>query len=924
MNGNTIEIPCGDLSPRTADGTDFGEVRADGTVAQQFFSIWNRGHDTLALTGNPLIQIGGTHAADFAVSSIPDASIEVGSYDSFTIHFTPGGVGLREATLIIPNNDPDENPYVFAIQGTGILPEIAVWGNGYEITDNDSSPRSADGTDFGELSAYVETCQRTFMIHNTGTADLHLTYVPIYIELPSSPWFDVTGLPTSPVQPGGSTSFTITYAPCSAGVHDQIVSIRNDDSDENPYTFTIRGTCVTPEMRVTGNDNWIFNGNTFTAYDDLTEFGCVRVSAPLIHTFAIKNTGTELLTLTGNPPVQTSGPAAAQFQVPRTPALSVATNGVSTDFDLRFAPSSGGRMTATVEIPSNDPGSNPYTYAVAGWGLQDILDQEPVSGITATNAYVFDIVSWDWACMTLTPLSGFFDLNVYKGEQFYNGALGMSTHTLQTTDFVVLNGHLLGSGAHAAKIYGPAAGSYLVECETYVPDLTVGTTYSQYAFEANDRADMYEVNLQGGTCYRIRVESQSTDTVLYLFSPRKKSATSLDCHAFSDRGGVGVYEQIEFNAMDAGFYGILVVDQEGMGGGYDISVRTGPEINISQGLAPGGCQIANGDDSPCVEDGTDFGVTPVNNVSPLSTFVIENTGVANLMLTNTPAVRFTGADAAAFNVFQAPSEIIIEPEDYTEFRLRFSPHDSGMRTATVNIANNDGDKNPYTFAVRGFAAHQLTLDEPKAFTGVPEYANFNGEGWIAVGAKWLVSPLDLRLSASSNTTWTEEYATSDLPGNVTEFIARNLPEGASSHYIKLNGDAGDSAMEIDSDWSELVPDVSRQITMSDFDVMEMFGIELTAGTTYLAAIDVAGFLGDLDMSLFILRPDRTCGSRTDCDWSACPSVGADRAEVSFTAPVSGRYIVIVTHESDQSHTCNLLIKEKARNTGTVIKLSCVF
>jgi hypothetical protein len=41
---------------------------------------------------------------------------------TFQVTFTPSATGLREATLSIANNDGDENPYNFSIQGTGATP----------------------------------------------------------------------------------------------------------------------------------------------------------------------------------------------------------------------------------------------------------------------------------------------------------------------------------------------------------------------------------------------------------------------------------------------------------------------------------------------------------------------------------------------------------------------------------------------------------------------------------------------------------------------------------------------------------------------------------------------------------------------------------------------------------------------------------
>ena len=62
-----------------------------------------------------------------------------------------------KATISIANDDSDENPYTFTIQGTGTgidSPEIAVKNDsGVLIPDNDTSPSAADGTDFSSVDA---------------------------------------------------------------------------------------------------------------------------------------------------------------------------------------------------------------------------------------------------------------------------------------------------------------------------------------------------------------------------------------------------------------------------------------------------------------------------------------------------------------------------------------------------------------------------------------------------------------------------------------------------------------------------------------------------------------------------------------------------------------------------------------------------
>ena len=58
---------------------------------------------------------GGLHAG-CVDSGQPDSP---GNSATFTVTFDPSATGLRTATISIANNDCDENPYDFAIQGTG-------------------------------------------------------------------------------------------------------------------------------------------------------------------------------------------------------------------------------------------------------------------------------------------------------------------------------------------------------------------------------------------------------------------------------------------------------------------------------------------------------------------------------------------------------------------------------------------------------------------------------------------------------------------------------------------------------------------------------------------------------------------------------------------------------------------------------------
>ena len=121
VQGGGQSIDDDDTMPATADDTDFGELHFSIQAKTNTFTIANSGADTLNLTDNPRVTIGGTHASDFTLAT--DATSPVasgGGTTSFVITFDPGDIGVRSATVSIANDDPDENPYNFTIQGTGV------------------------------------------------------------------------------------------------------------------------------------------------------------------------------------------------------------------------------------------------------------------------------------------------------------------------------------------------------------------------------------------------------------------------------------------------------------------------------------------------------------------------------------------------------------------------------------------------------------------------------------------------------------------------------------------------------------------------------------------------------------------------------------------------------------------------------------
>ena len=125
IRGGGNIIANGATTTNGLNGTAFG-TQTLGSNTSNTFTIFNRGGLNLNLTGAPLVQITGAAASDFVVTAFPTTPVTAESSTTFIITFTPSYAGTRTATVSIANNDSDENPYTFVVDGTGDCPVAAV------------------------------------------------------------------------------------------------------------------------------------------------------------------------------------------------------------------------------------------------------------------------------------------------------------------------------------------------------------------------------------------------------------------------------------------------------------------------------------------------------------------------------------------------------------------------------------------------------------------------------------------------------------------------------------------------------------------------------------------------------------------------------------------------------------------------------
>jgi YVTN family beta-propeller protein len=173
IEGNFIEIVNRDVTPSVSDFTDFGITAVANNTVEKTYTIRNVGDAALTLSATPKINLSGTHAADFNVVNLPASSITASGSTTFSIRFDPSAAGLHSAIVSISNNDNDENPYTFAIQGRGTLP-LTVTGLTAQSKEYDSNT-TAIFTGTATLSGLISGDNVTLGGAPTGTfTDTHV------------------------------------------------------------------------------------------------------------------------------------------------------------------------------------------------------------------------------------------------------------------------------------------------------------------------------------------------------------------------------------------------------------------------------------------------------------------------------------------------------------------------------------------------------------------------------------------------------------------------------------------------------------------------------------------------------------------------------------------------------------------------------
>ncbi len=688
VKGNNTTITDGDVTPSATDHTDFGNANTGGGTVVRTFTIENTGTGNLTVTG---ITMSGADAALFTVGTLTPASpIIAGGSATFTVTFAPTTTGLKTATVNIANNDCDEGTYDFAVQGTG-----TTVSNIRYVTQSGAGAK--DGTSWS--NAYGEAEFQPNL--NTAVAGLEFwvasgTYKPgatrtTSFGIPSgvSVYGGFAGTETSRLQKNSVANVTILSGD---------IGTAGDITDNSFHVIYITGMTNITLDGFTIRDGYANGGNP-----NDRGAGIRLENSSTVTLDSLKMTNNEATTAGGGG-IELGGVVNINLQ------NSTLQNNISGVFGGGIYVFNG----LSITVSKCDFISNVADYS--GGGIHNegtmivnncrfILNTGIGGGVanvgstTINKSYFYNNQSLNGGSGAFQNLGGTSTLtncvlannkalhatNIGSGGVVLTGTVNLTNCTLSenttaSTTSPNGNGVYVLSGATAnlknTIVWGSAAMQIINEGTiNYTNSLVKGETLTC----PNKTADPLFINPADPHGTDNIFGTSDDGLMISISSPAKNSGTNTGAPA-DDVVGTS---RPQGTTVDMGAYEVVEAATVGV-----------PEMNVRGNSIT----ITDGDATPSLTDHTDFGNANTGGGNVVRTFTIENTGTDNLTVSG---ITMTGANATLFTVGAlTPASPIIAGGTAT-FTVTFTPTTAGLKTATVNIANNDCDEGTYDYAVQG-------------------------------------------------------------------------------------------------------------------------------------------------------------------------------------------------------------------------------
>ncbi|MEW6419944.1 MAG: choice-of-anchor D domain-containing protein [Nitrospirota bacterium] len=245
--GTGIGIPNISVTPTSYN---FGNVNLGSSSSPITFAVSNTGSANLVIG---TISITGTDASQFSKQNDTCSGQTLAPSSSCTINvvFSPASKGSKNASLLIPSNDPDTPTLNVPLSGIGVgIPNISVIPISYN---------------FGNVNVGSSSTPQTFTVSNTGTGDLIIGTISFAGTDASHFGKQSDNCSGQTLAPSSNCTLQAVFTPTSAGSKSANLTIPSNDPDTPTLNVPLSGTGV-QTIAVTvpnGGESWEA-GTTYT------------------------------------------------------------------------------------------------------------------------------------------------------------------------------------------------------------------------------------------------------------------------------------------------------------------------------------------------------------------------------------------------------------------------------------------------------------------------------------------------------------------------------------------------------------------------------------------------------------------------------------------------------------------------------------
>lgn len=392
------------------------------------YTISNSGNFDLSL-GSAVIPASTNCTVN--ITTQPASTVATGATSNLVLSVTPTAAGAWSFSVSLPNNDADENPYLWTIYGVAqastsvsLTPVADTWLNQgsadtnygtaatFSIHDRNNNRRHGllrfDLTSI-PADATVQSATLSLVKNNavTGTTNIvaaaaswtesgtgSATWNNMSANIGATSFGSVnvtaSGTNNIPLNPAGIAAlqswvntpvnnFGFGLTTTVAGAPTNFIEFHSKESGTSAnhpkLTVVYTQNPQVAEMEVTRGGNAMADGGSDSIAVSIPGSGTAL-------TYAIANLGNAPLSLTT--PISVSGAINCTVLVTAQPASSVAA-GNTTQLLVTVTPGTPGAWSANLSIANNDPNENPYNWSIAGTASGGFLISYNANNATTGN-----------------------------------------------------------------------------------------------------------------------------------------------------------------------------------------------------------------------------------------------------------------------------------------------------------------------------------------------------------------------------------------------------------------------------------------------------------------------------------------------------------------------------------------------------------